>query len=375
MANTEQVKQTFLDLININSPSKCERPVADYVKSQLESLGFDVVEDSAGVKTGGNSGNLIATKLGSILGAKSIFFSCHMDTVQPTDKLEVVIEDDLIRTDGTTILGADDKAGLAAVIEGIRDVVESGKPHGDIQVLCDVQEEIGLIGVKQMDLSLVKAKMGYVFDTGKPVCGLTVSAPSHVNMLIEITGKAAHAGIEPEAGVSAIIAVSNAISKMRLGRIDEETTANVGVIEGGKARNIIPDRVLVKAEARSRSEEKLAEQVQHMKSIFEEEARKIGAKAEVTAEREYDSFRWTQDDDIVKLAMAASRKIGIEPTFQDGGGGSDANLFNSAGIAALLIGVGYEGPHSTSEKITLSDIKKSADLVSALIETAAESEG
>lgn len=374
MANRERVKQTFLDLININSPSKHERLVADYVKAQLESLGFEVVEDNAGVETGGDSGNLIATKKGNVATAKSIFFSCHMDTVQPTETINIVMEDDLVKTDNTTILGADDKAGLAAVIEGIRSLVEDGKPHGDIQVLCDVQEEIGLIGIKKMDLSLVTAQMGYVFDTGKPVCGLTVSAPSHINMLIEIIGRASHAGIEPEAGVSAIIATSYAISKMKLGRIDNETTANVGVIEGGKARNIIPDRVIVKAEARSRNEDKLIAQVQHMKSLFEEEAARIGAVAEITAEREYQGFRWTQGDDIVKLAMAASSKIGIEPTFQDGGGGSDANLFNSAGIPALLIGVGYEGPHSTSERITLSDIEKAADLVSALVETAAESE-
>lgn len=373
MANKERVKQTFLDLIHINSPSKHERLVADYIKSRLEALGFDVVEDSAATPTSGNSGNLIATKKGTVKGAKSVFFSCHMDTVQPTDTINLVIEDDLVRTDGTTILGADDKAGLAAVIEGIRALVESDKPHGDVQVLCDVQEEIGLLGVKEMDFSLVTAQMGYVFDTGQPVCGLTVSAPSHVNMIAEISGKAAHAGIEPEAGVSAIIAAANAISKMKLGRIDIETTANVGVIEGGKARNIIPDRVIVKAEARSRNEDKLAAQVEHMKSVFEEEAEKIGATAQVTAEREYNGFRWTQDDDIVKLAMSASRKIGIKPTFQDGGGGSDANLFNSEGISALLIGVGYEGPHSTSERVLLSDIEKAAEMVSALIETAAES--
>lgn len=372
MANKERVQQTFLEMVHINSPSKQERPVADYVKSQLESLGFDVEEDNAAASTNGNSGNLIATKKGSVGGAKGIFFSCHMDTVQPTDTINVIIEDDIIKTDGKTILGADDKAGLAAVIEGIRGIVENGKPHGDIQVLCDVQEEIGLLGVKKMDLSKVTSQMGYVFDTGKPVCGLTVSAPSHVNMVVEISGKASHAGIEPEAGISAIIAASNAISKMKLGRIDDETTANVGVIEGGKARNIIPDKVIVKAEARSRSEEKLATQVEHMKLLFEQEAEKIGARADVAAEREYNAFRWTQDDDIVKLAMIASSKIGLEPSFQDGGGGSDANLFNSAGIPALLIGVGYEGPHSTSERVSLEDIEKAADMVSALIETAAE---
>lgn len=375
MVNRDRVKALFLDLININSPSKNERGVADYLINKLTSLGFDVEEDDAGSKIGGNTGNLMAFKKGSVEGAKALFFSCHMDTVEPTTSLKVIIEGDLIRTDGTTILGADDKAGIAAVVEGIQAVIESGKLHGDIQVLLDVSEEIGLLGAKYMDLNKIKADMGYVLDTSKPVLGITVSAPSHANLIIEITGKAAHAGMAPEEGVSAIIAASNAISKMKLGRIDIETTANVGVIEGGKARNIIPDRVMVKAEARSRNEDKLTRQIEYMSNLFIEEAEKMGAKARVEVEKEYFAFRWNQDDDIVKFAVKALERIGEKVSFQDGGGGSDANMFNSAGVPAVLIGVGYESPHSPDERVTVTDIEKSAKMVQSLIEVAAGAEG
>jgi len=370
MINKDRVKNTFLELAAINSPSKQERGVADYVKAKLRALGFDVEEDDAGNKIGGNAGNIIAFKKGILPEAKSIFFCCHMDTVEATVKLKIVQDGDIIRSDGSTILGADDKAGIAAVIEGIQSIIESGSDHGDIQVLFDVSEENGLLGAKSLDHTKIKAKLGYVFDTGKPAAGITVSAPSHQSMTIEITGMAAHAGIAPEKGVSAIVAASNAISNMKLGRIDDETTANIGVISGGKARNIIPDQMIIKAEARSRSEEKLAAQVEHMKKTFEEEAAKIGAKAVVHVEKEYEAYRWTENDEVIQLAVAASKRIGIEPSFHEGGGGSDANVFNSAGIPSVVVGVGYDNPHGTTECISVDDLATAAEYAAALIEVA-----
>ncbi|MCE5314085.1 MAG: M20/M25/M40 family metallo-hydrolase [Armatimonadota bacterium] len=374
MANKERVTKLFLDLLKINSPSKRERKVADFLKARLQSLGFDVCEDDAGEKIGGDAGNIIAFKKGTAPGAKSIFLGAHIDTIESTDKLNVVIEGDEVRSDGTTILGADDKAGIAAILEGIESVLDSGSSHGDIQVVFNVAEEIGLMGSRAMDISQINADFGYIFDTQKPAGGITVSAPSHANMFIDIKGRAAHAGMAPEHGISAILAASNAISKMKLGRIDFETTANIGVIEGGKARNIVPDHVEIKAEARSRDESKLLAQVEHMTAVFESEAEAIGANAVVRCDREYFSFKWTQDDEIVKLAVAACNKIGIEPTFMDGGGGSDANIFNAAGIACVVVGVGYDGAHSSSERISLNDLATAAAFVQAIIETAARAE-
>ena len=374
MANKDRLLRTFLDLARINSPSRHERELADHLKSKLSSLGFEVEEDRAGEKIDGECGNIIAFKPGNVPGARAIFFCCHMDTVEPTEDLNIVINGDLVSTDGSTVLGADDKAGIAAIMEGLICIAERSVPHGDIQVLFDVAEELGLLGAKAMDHDRIKADLGYVFDTGKPAGGITVSAPSHEDMRIEITGRAAHAGIEPEKGVSAIVAASNAIAGMKLGRIDEETTANVGKIEGGKARNIIPDRVTIQAEARSRSEEKLVKQVEHMKKVFEQEAAKIGATAAFQSERSHAGYRWTQRDPVVQLAIEAGRKVGIEPTFQDGGGGSDANIFNALGIPSVLIGVGFEDVHSPAEKIAVDDMTLAARFVEALVEVAAEPE-
>ncbi len=368
----DRVQKTFLDLLAINSPSKRERGVADYVKPRLAEMGFEVEEDNSGNKIGGEAGNVIALRKGTAPGARAIFLCCHMDTVEPTDKLTVKIENGVVHSDGSTILGADNKGGIAAVIEGIGSFLATGAPHGDIQVLFDVSEEIGLLGAKSMDHSRIEGDLGYVLDTGAPVAGIVVSAPSHESMRVEIEGRAAHAGLEPEKGVSAIVAASNAISKMNVGRIDFETTANVGVIEGGKARNIVPDGCTVRAEARSRSEQKLVEQVEHMRRTFEDEAGRIGAKATVQTTREYSAFRFAKDDEVVRLAAEAARRVGIEPELQDGGGGSDANIFNAAGIPSVVLGVGYRDPHTPSESISLDDLAKAAEFVGALVQVAAE---
>lgn len=374
MINAERVKQTFLELVAINSPSRSERGVADYVKAKLSALGFEVEEDDCGTKIDGNAGNVIAFRKGTV-EATPIFLSCHMDTVEPTENINVVLDGDTIKTDGSTILGADDKAGIASVLEGLADVLERSAPHGDIQVLFSVCEEQGLRGAREMDHSKIRGKMGFVFDTERPVAGITMSAPTHDTMTIEIHGTASHAGIAPDKGISAIVAASNAIAKMKLGRIDEETTANIGRIEGGKARNIVPDLVTIAAEARSRNNEKLGEQMRHMTSVFEEEAAKIGAKAVVKSERQYSTYRWTTDDAVVKLAIAANRRIGIEPAFMEGGGGSDANTYSSIGIPALVISAGYSGAHSVIEEITVGELAKSAEFIAALIECAVGYEG
>jgi tripeptide aminopeptidase len=371
MANRERLTKTFLDLLQINSPSKSERGIADYVKSRLSELGFEVQEDDTGTRIGGNAGNVIAFRRGTATSGRAIFLCCHMDTVEPTSDLQIKIADDVVRSDGKTILGADNKAGIAAVLEGIESFLSTNRSASDIQILFGVSEEIGLLGAKNLDKSLVRAELGFVMDTGAPVAGIVVSAPSHESIRAEIRGRAAHAGVEPEKGVNAILATAYAVSKMRLGRIDSETTANIGVIEGGKARNIVPDSCLVLGEARSRSEEKLVAQVEHMVSLLKEEAAKCGATAHVETKREYSGFRFTEDDEVVRLAIEAARRIGIEPELQDGGGGSDANVFNEAGIPSVVLGVGYHNPHTPEEFIRLSDLEKASDLVCSLIAVAA----
>ncbi|MFQ3548990.1 MAG: M20/M25/M40 family metallo-hydrolase [Armatimonadota bacterium] len=372
MINKDRLLQLFYDLLNINSPSLKEREIADFVIEKLKNLGLEVTEDNVGSKIGGNTGNIFAFLPSNTQNGKSIFLGAHLDTVEPTSNLNIVTKDGVISSDGTSILGADDKAGLAVIIEAVESIIENNIPHSDIQLVFNVAEEIGLCGSKNMNKENLNADLGYIFDTQKPAGGITVSAPSHENLFIEIKGKAAHAGMAPESGISAILAASNAISKMKLGRIDSETTANVGVIEGGKARNIVPDLVKIKAEARSRNQDKLIAQSKHMKEIFESEASAIGAEAKVEIIREYDSYRWSENDDVIKLAVSACKKCNIEPHFMDGGGGSDANNFNSYGVPCVVIGLGYDNAHSSSENIAIDDLVKSCEYAHALILSAVE---
>lgn len=372
MINVNRLKKTFEEMLRINSPSRHEREMADYVKARMTELGFEVTEDDTAPKIGGNAGNVVAFKAGSLPGSECIFLSCHLDTVEPTDKLEFVVDGEEYRTNGQSVLGADDKAGIAAVIEAVESIVESGEPHGDIELLFDVCEEPGLLGARHLDPGSIRGKYGYVFDSQKPVAGITVSAPTHDAMDIEITGRAAHAGMAPETGINAIVAASNAIARMKLGRIDFETTANVGVISGGTARNVVCEKVFIKAEARSRNNEKLDAQVAHMIGLLNEEVEKLGATIDVKHVREYSTFRWTKEDEVVKIASAACARLGIEPSLVDGGGGSDANVFNDAGFPSVVIGVGYDNAHSSQEHMAVDDLVTAAKYAKALIQTASE---
>lgn len=371
MINQERLTNLFAELASINGPSRAERRVADFVKSKLVSMGLEVEEDQAAGPVGGDAGNVIALLKGNRPGCPAIFFNCHMDTIEPTEGLNITSRDGVLASDGKTILGADDRAGIAEIIEAVQSILEDGTTHGDVQIVLTVSEEVGLLGARHLDPASIVGCYGFVFDSQKPPGGIVVSAPSHETISARIHGKAAHAGMAPETGVSAIVAASRAISSMELGRIDEETTANIGVIEGGKARNIIPDLVVLKGEARSRNEQKLMDQVAHMRRILQERAEAMGASVEFEHVREYSSYRWTEQDDIIRLASAACARIGMEPTFQDGGGGSDANIFNSAGIPTVVIGAGYDNAHTSRECIAVSDLVMAARYAESLIETAA----
>jgi len=366
--NEKRLLDLFVRLVKTNSPSKGERGVADILLPILRDLGFYVEEDDAGSKIGGDAGNLIAFKEGRSDVGRRIFLSSHMDTVQPTDGLEPQIVDGVIRSNGNSVLGADDKAGIAAIIEAMRVIDEQKVPFRSIQVLFDVSEEVGLLGAKNLTKDKIKADFGYVFDAELPVGSIVVAAPSHENIRVNYTGKAAHAGVAPEAGISAIQAAAKAIAKMQLGRIDFETTANVGIIRGGQARNIIPEEVEVLGEARSRNEEKLARQVQHMVQCFHDAAQETGADVEIEVVREYDAYRFSADDPVVQMAAEAGRRIGVRTELAEHGGGSDANVFNSRGLPAVVVGVGYKDAHTSDERIAIDELMNCARFAVALVE-------
>jgi len=360
-------------MCRVNTPARKEKVLVDIIQPQLEALGLTCVRDKANVNTGGDCGNLIATLPANMPGATPIFFSSHFDTVEPNPNLIVVIEDGLIRTDGTSILGADDKGGMAPIIEAVRVITENDIPHGEIQLLLTVSEEIGLLGAHHIDRSLISAGMGFVLDTGPPVGTVVFTAPTQDTLDITITGRPAHAGFEPEKGISAIQVIARAIERMKLGRIDAETTANVGIIQGGQATNIVCPEVKVRAEARSRDGMKLRNQVQHMMDTLHEAAGEFGATVDVKINHMYDTYRLTENDEVVRIAQTAARSLNLETGLREAGGGSDANVFNAMGIPTCVLGTGMRNIHTHQECIHIDDLVRSAEWVVAIAKVAANS--
>lgn len=362
----------FTTLCQINSPPRHEREIAEYVKGFLRGLGLRVQEDNASKVVGGNANNIIATLPANIDGAPKIFFSAHMDTVEPNPNAKIIIQDGKIHTDGTSILGADDKAGLSTLLEAVRIVVENNLPHGQIQLLISVCEEVGLLGARALDFSLVDSDFGFVYDSGPPVGSVIVEAPTHDKLEVRVLGKPAHAGVEPEKGISAIQIAAEAIAHMRLGRIDEETVANVGVIQGGQMTNIVCPEVHIKAEARSWNRAKLDAQVAHMIAEFERSAQQFGGRVEIQHERHYEGYRLTENDLPVKVVRSAAQKLGLEAPMRKTGGGSDASVYNARGLPCCVVGTAMQQVHTHEEFVLIEDLARSVDLTLAIIREVAQ---
>ncbi|MCS7264704.1 MAG: M20/M25/M40 family metallo-hydrolase [Armatimonadetes bacterium] len=366
--NRERFLADFLELVRIPSPSGKEKEVAKVVKKKLEDLGLTVEEDQAHKAFGGEQGNLIVKVHGSVEGAETLFFNAHLDTVVPCEDVKPIVEGDKVRSDGRTILGADNKAGVCVLIEFLRILKEDGINHGPIEIAFTVAEEVGLLGAKHLDYSRISAKVGFVLDSGPPINKVIVQAPSQKNLHAVVKGKAAHAGVSPEKGINAIQLASKAIAAMRIGRIDQETTANIGVIRGGLATNIVPEEVEILGEARSHDPRKLEEQIAHMVTLIESEAQRGGGKADVEITDVYRSFKISEDDPPAKLIKSALAKMGYEPQWEITGGGSDANVFNSQGIKCVVICCGEESPHSPeNERLDITSALQSVDLLVNLV--------
>ncbi|WP_339227897.1 M20/M25/M40 family metallo-hydrolase [Oceanobacillus sp. FSL K6-2867] len=368
--NQERLVEEFIELVKIDSETKFETEIAEVLKDKFAKLGVEVYEDESKDKTGHGAGNLICTLKGNAEGADTIYFTSHMDTVVPGRGIQPSIKDGYITSDGTTILGADDKAGLAAMLEAIRVIKENNIEHGDIQFVITVGEESGLVGAKELDSSRIHAKYGYALDSDGDVGDIVVAAPTQAKVFAVIKGKTAHAGLEPEKGISAITLAAKAISKMPLGRIDEETTANIGRFEGGKQTNIVVDHVEILAEARSLVPEKMDAQVAKMKEAFESTAAEYGGSADVTIKVMYPGFSQQAGDQVVEVARKAAESIGRESKLLKSGGGSDANVIAGFGIPTVNLAVGYEGIHTTNERIAVADLVKVTELVTAIIKEA-----
>lgn len=366
MINQERLLQEFLELVQIDSETKNEAAINKVLKEKLIALGFTVEEDDAAAKTGHGGNNLIATLNGTAKGS-TILFSSHMDTVVPGNGIKPSIKDGYIVTDGTTILGADDKAGIAAILEAIRTLNEQELPHPTIQVVLTVGEESGLVGSRAMDSSFLKAEMGFILDSEGPVGKITVAGAGQYRIVTKIHGKAAHAGVNPEDGISAITVASKAISRMPLGRVDEDTTANIGRFEGGKAYNIVTDYVEIWSEARSLVMDKLEEQVKTMTSAFESAATELGARCENEVIFMYHGYKYSKDTPVVQKAIAAVKRVDRQPDLVSSGGGSDGNVFNGYGIPSVNFGIGYEEIHTKNERMPIAELYKASELVLAII--------
>ena len=369
---TTRLVKEFLELVQIDSETKHEEVIAPILMNKLEELGFDVVQDDAHTRNGHGAGNIIATLKGSV-DVEPIYFTVHMDTVVPGKGIKPEIrEDGYIYSDGTTILGADDKAGMAALFEMARRLKEQNIAHGTIQFIITAGEESGLVGAKELDPSMIIAKYGFAVDSNGKVGDIIVAAPYQARIEAKIIGKTAHAGVEPEKGISAITLAAKSIAKMKLGRLDEETTANIGRFEGGKATNIVCDEVYILAEARSIDEAKLNAQTAHMKETFETVSQSLGGRAEVDVQIMYPGFRVTEADQVVQVAMEAARAVNREPKLCISGGGSDANVIAGFGIPTVNLAVGYEEIHTTNERMPIEELEKLADYLVEIVKNTAK---
>jgi len=378
MINRQRLSDGFARLAAINSPPLREGAIARHLVECLQHLGGEVCFDKAAASTGGEVGNLVACFPATGKETEPLLFSVHMDTVEPGGQVEPVLRDGVFYSAGDTVLGADDKAGVAELLEALEVVREQGIPHGPIEVVISIAEEIGLVGAKHLDYGLLKARRGFALDT-QGVDQMVLKAPGANRMKVEITGLAAHAGLAPELGMSAIQTAALAIARMQLGRIDHETTANIGRIDGGVATNIVPQQVTLQGEARSHDPHKLQAQTEHMLACFEEAADAMAREIDgrrvrpvVSAEVKADFARMAvaEEAPVVQLARSAAAAVGQDLLVRLGGGGSDANIFNAHGIEMIILATGMEGVHTHDESVAVADMVHVTELLVEIIRQA-----
>jgi len=373
MINRKRLAETFKFLVQIDSVSKEEGVIANEIKKILESLGAETFVDNAGDKIGGNSGNLIAKFKGNTQ-APPLLLNAHMDTVEPGRGVTAVLENGTFTSDGTTILGADDKSAIAILLETLNILKENNLRYGPLELVFTVCEEIGLQGAKHLDLSAVTATYGFALDATDTE-GIVTRAPSANHLEFKIHGKDAHAGAAPEKGINAISLASKAIAKLELGRIDQETTCNIGIIEGGIATNIVPNLVMVKGEVRSHDEKKLKKITNEIVSSFNEvieNYKKINfndelPRVEINIKKDFPRTHIPDDHPVIKLATRAAENLGRKMVTKTTGGGADANIFFEKGIFTGVLGTGMRDMHTVRESVKLDDMVRTAELLLEII--------
>lgn len=367
--NPHRLLDLFVELVRIESPSRCEAATAARCATELQELGFTVRFDDSSVQTGSNTGNMIATLPGTATG--NVVLSAHLDTVEPCAGIEPVVAEGVVRSAGQTILSADDKAGVAGILEAVRSVVEEGALRPDITVLLTTCEELSLLGSGALAAdALPVGAPCYVFDADGAPGTVIIGAPCHYTLHATFVGRAAHAGVEPEAGISAIRMAAAAIEAMELGRLDEATTANIGLIEGGREVNVVADACTVVGECRSLYPERADAQRAAMTAALEGAAARFGGSVDISWRTDYTAVLYDESDPLVQGIAAAARAAGLEPRFHYSGGGADANMLAARGVRAITLGIGMTNFHSIDEFITVEDLEGTARLAEALIKQA-----
>jgi tripeptide aminopeptidase len=357
------VKQ-FMDFVRIDSPSFEEAPFVAALEEELKKLGLAVENDHSGRN---GAGNLFSVLPGTNRDIPPILFCMHTDTVEPGRGIKPRLENGWIRSDGTTILGADNKSALAGTLEAVRWLQAQRPAHGDVEFLFTWAEERGHQGARAFDISRLHARIGFVPDGGGPLGTIITQAPYYDSVRATFVGKAAHAGLAPESGISAIVMASQAVSRMPLGRVAEGTTANIGKISGGAGRNIVPEKAEIEGEARSLVLENLEAQISKMRMAMEEAAQAMGGQVQVEINREYDGFHVREDDFSVRIAERASQRVGLIPSIASTNGGSDGNDLNAKGIRTIVLGMGGRDFHSTQEAISVADLVKLSEWIAAVV--------
>ncbi|MBR2934254.1 MAG: M20/M25/M40 family metallo-hydrolase [Oscillospiraceae bacterium] len=365
MINKERLLNTFLDYVRIDSESRDEAAMARRLTDDLTTIGCQIYVDNTMDKTGSNTGNIYATLPGNAPG-EPVVLSAHLDTVVPGVGVEPVLEGGIIRSKGDTVLGSDDKSGVVAIVEAMRVVTEQNIPHPTVQAVFTVCEEVGLCGSKYLEYDKLVGGQAVALDTGTPGVIVT-SGPGQYKIEATVVGRKAHAGVAPEQGVSAIQVLAEAISNMKLLRIDPETTANIGSIHADYPTNIVAERATMSAECRSRDAAKLEEQAEHMEACLRAACEKYGATLEIERTKAYDAFKHQEDAPVIRRVAAAMTAAGLTPTLKPSGGGSDANNMCQNGIEAVVVGTGMDKVHTTSEQIAVADLESTAAMVLELI--------
>lgn len=358
----ERMLDNLLNMIKIDSVSLNEKSMADWIENYFKKRNAEVYRDNAGEKFGGNCGNILVYVKGDIQG-EAICFATHMDTVEPGNGIKPIIDKNFIKSDGSTILAGDDKGGIAAILEAFEYIRENNIPHRDLYFMFSVCEEIGMLGAKNFDCNLLKTENVVVVDAAGPAGIIAYAAPAKEDIKANFIGKKAHAGIEPEKGINAIYIAAEAISNMKLGRIDEETTSNIGRIEGGGQTNIVTDEVMFTAEVRSHSMDKLKQQVDLIKEACINAAKKFGGKVELDINRDYPNLKLSKDSFVFKHCVKAFELEKIQPKTVIIGGGSDANILAGKGYQCAIISCGMESVHTVEERLSIDDLCKTCSVI------------